>query len=162
MIYYALVEKEPDSAYGVRFPDLPGCFSAADEEADVVANAQEALGLYVSGEKHIPAPRSIQDLRTDPDVRAALADGAFLMAVPLVIADRKVRTNVMLDKDLLDTIDREAKLAGVTRSEYLAQASRDRLRRTTGAVIVQRDAKTGRIVSAADKAKKKPGSASAA
>jgi len=34
-IYIALVHKEKDSAYGVSFPDFPGCISAGDtlEEA---------------------------------------------------------------------------------------------------------------------------------
>jgi predicted RNase H-like HicB family nuclease len=28
--YFAIVHKEEDSAVGVVFPDLPGCFSAGD------------------------------------------------------------------------------------------------------------------------------------
>ena len=31
MLYPVYVHKDPDSAYGVTFPDFPGCFSAADE-----------------------------------------------------------------------------------------------------------------------------------
>ena len=34
--YFALVHKDAGSAYGISFPDLPGCFSAADEDAEVV------------------------------------------------------------------------------------------------------------------------------
>ncbi|MDI6026348.1 type II toxin-antitoxin system HicB family antitoxin [Corticibacterium sp. UT-5YL-CI-8] len=30
MHYIALTHKDPDSAYGVSFPDIPGCFSAGD------------------------------------------------------------------------------------------------------------------------------------
>ena len=30
MFYIALIHKEPGSAYGVSFPDLPGCVSAGD------------------------------------------------------------------------------------------------------------------------------------
>ncbi len=37
--FYALVHKDDDSAFGVTFPDLPGCFSAADRIEDVVPNA---------------------------------------------------------------------------------------------------------------------------
>ena len=143
MIFYAIVEKETGSCFGVRFPDLPGCFSAADDETDILANAQVALGLYVSGELEVPRPRALVALRRDADVVAALAAGGFLMAVPLIVSDKKVRTNVMLDKALLAGIDGQAKAAGVSRSEYLSQAAAERLR-ADGAVIAERD-KTGRL-----------------
>jgi predicted RNase H-like HicB family nuclease len=48
--YRAIMHKEDDSAYGVHFPDLPGCFSAADRLEDVFANATEALALWFDGE----------------------------------------------------------------------------------------------------------------
>ncbi len=41
--FYAVVNKDEGSAYGVHFPDLPGCFSAADDPNDVVPNAIEAM-----------------------------------------------------------------------------------------------------------------------
>ena len=47
MFYIALVHKEAGSAYGVSFPDLPGCVSAGDSFEDAVASAIEALGLHV-------------------------------------------------------------------------------------------------------------------
>ena len=47
MTYYiGLVHKEKDSAFGVQFPDVPGCFSAADDMDHVVSNATEALSLW--------------------------------------------------------------------------------------------------------------------
>ena len=44
--FHAIVHKDRDSAFGVQFPDAPGCFSAADDLADVLPNAAEALSLY--------------------------------------------------------------------------------------------------------------------
>ena len=44
--YHAVVHKDEGSAFGVHFPDLPGCFSAADEIEDVIPNATEALSLW--------------------------------------------------------------------------------------------------------------------
>lgn len=49
IVYYAVVHKDVDSAWRVHFPDLPGCFSATDNLDDVVANASEAVGLYLRG-----------------------------------------------------------------------------------------------------------------
>jgi predicted RNase H-like HicB family nuclease len=48
--YRAIVHKEADSAFGVHFPDLPGCFSAADMAEDVHVNATEALALWFEGQ----------------------------------------------------------------------------------------------------------------
>ena len=39
--YIAIVHKDQDSAYGLSFPDAPGCFSAADDMDDVFANAAQ-------------------------------------------------------------------------------------------------------------------------
>ena len=41
--YFAVVHKEKDSAYGVYFPDVPGCFSAADSMDDLQQNAAKVL-----------------------------------------------------------------------------------------------------------------------
>ena len=46
LTFLAVVHKDADSAYGVQFPDLPGCYSAADKAEDVIPNAMEALELW--------------------------------------------------------------------------------------------------------------------
>ena len=51
----AVVSAEEGAAFGVYFPDLPGCFSAADIWDDVRANAQEALALYARDKKRCPS-----------------------------------------------------------------------------------------------------------
>ena len=38
MRYVAFVHKDPDSAYGISFPDFPGCISAGDTMDEVIAN----------------------------------------------------------------------------------------------------------------------------
>ncbi len=76
--YYAIAHKEDDSAWGVHFPDVPGVFSAADEETDLVANAVEALRLCAEDEA-LPPPRTLAVLRADPDVAAELAQGGVLV-----------------------------------------------------------------------------------
>jgi len=121
--YAAVVNKDEDSAFGVWFPDVPGCFSAADDEADLVKNAIEALNLHLEGIDH-PEPRSVVALAQDPEVAQALADGAFLLSVPLVTLQRRaVRVNLSLDKGILDAIDSAADLRGLTRSAFIAEAS---------------------------------------
>ena len=47
MYYVAVIEKEPDSAFGVWFPDVEGCFSAGETVEEAVANAAAALRQHV-------------------------------------------------------------------------------------------------------------------
>jgi predicted RNase H-like HicB family nuclease len=44
--FLAIVHKDPGSAFGVTFPEVPGCFAASDDEAGLPAAAREALALY--------------------------------------------------------------------------------------------------------------------
>ncbi len=123
-IYIAVVEQEGDSAFSVHFPDLPAVFSAADEEVDVLANAQEALALYFEDEALVE-PRDLPAIRRDPEVAEFLATGSYLLAVPLVqMTGRTVRANITLDKGLLDAIDHAASERGLSRSAYLADLAR--------------------------------------
>jgi predicted RNase H-like HicB family nuclease len=125
IVYHAIVHKDEDSAWGVQFPDLPGCFSAADELDDVLANACEAVSLYLEGEK-IPEPSSLESIR---ELAADdLAQGAFLLAVPYVTSyNRPQRINISIDQGILDAIDMAASQRKLTRSAFLAEAARNEI-----------------------------------
>ena len=84
--YIAIVHKDDGSAFGLTFPDLPGCFSAADDERDIVPNATEAIALWAD-DQPLPEPSGIEALRARADVSAELRDGAFLFAVPAPVAE---------------------------------------------------------------------------
>ncbi len=58
MFYPAYIHKDSDSAYSVTFPDFPGCFTAADELADLPRLAQEAVEVYFEGEDVAITPPS--------------------------------------------------------------------------------------------------------
>lgn len=125
MLYYiGLVEKDAASSFGVRFPDVPGCFSAADRLDDVVVNASEALSLFAE-DAAMPKPRGIESVRADADISEALAGGAFLVSVPYIENDaRVVRANITMEAGLLKAIDATARSRKLTRSAFLAQAAR--------------------------------------
>jgi predicted RNase H-like HicB family nuclease len=64
MRYPIYIHKDPDSAYGVTVPDVPGCFSAGDTMEEAILNATEAIechieGLLVDGEDY-PTPQSLE------------------------------------------------------------------------------------------------------
>ncbi|PHS21756.1 MAG: CopG family transcriptional regulator [Robiginitomaculum sp.] len=122
--FIAVVHKEPDSAFGVHFPDVPGCFSAADTFDDVLKNAVDALQLYFEdAEGDTPSPSPFEEVTSQ--AAEDIAEGAFLLAVPLIQADTKVvRANISMERGMLDAIDAEAKTRGISRSAFLADASR--------------------------------------
>jgi predicted RNase H-like HicB family nuclease len=88
--YIAVIEKEPDSAFGVWFPDVEGCFSAGDTLDEAVANAAAALRQHAeateSASRRVPPACSIDEVRLDDDVAAAVEGGAVLLTVPLAAA----------------------------------------------------------------------------
>jgi predicted RNase H-like HicB family nuclease len=81
--YIALVDGKP-GAFGVVFPDCPGCTAMGRTVEEAVANAAEALADWAEDVDPMPRPRTVAQLRRDPDVRQALADGDVLVFVPLV------------------------------------------------------------------------------
>jgi len=122
--YFALVEKDDESAFGVRFPDIPSAFSAADREEDVIANAIEALQLWAE-DMPLPAPSTHRAIIAKPDVREALASGGYLVSIPLIDNDSAVvRANVTFERGMLRAIDAAARERGLTRSAFLSSAAR--------------------------------------
>lgn len=122
--YFALVHKDAGTAYGISFPDVPGCFSAADAQADIISNAMEALELFLDGAPETPLSRDLDALTADPDIAGELAGGAYLLAVPHIDNTGKTsRVNITLNKGLLDAIDAEASRRKMTRSGFIAQAA---------------------------------------
>jgi len=130
--YLGVVEKDQDSAWGIWFPDMPGCLPSADEFDDLPRIATELLRQHVealeSNGRPVPAPRSVAGVMADKDVRRAIRSGATTLLVPL-LADpgRTVRVNVTVERGLLDQIDEAAEARGLTRSAFLAQAAREKI-----------------------------------
>jgi predicted RNase H-like HicB family nuclease len=76
--YIAILEDAgPDTAVGVWFPDLPGCFSAGDSVDEALRNAKDALAAYAevlaTEGRSLPPARTLSVLRNDaavaPDIR---------------------------------------------------------------------------------------------
>jgi predicted RNase H-like HicB family nuclease len=121
MLYPLYVWKDENSAYGGRFPDLPGVFTAADNLDELPAMAQEAVEAMYEGEVHIPVASSVEQWKDT----AEYADG-FWMLVSIdraKINTKPVRLNISLPESLLNDIDAFAKSHHLTRSGFLAQAA---------------------------------------
>jgi predicted RNase H-like HicB family nuclease len=123
--YIALLFKDPNSDYGVAFPDFPGCVTAGATQDEARRLAVEALTFHVEGMRAggeaIPDPSTLDAIMADP----ANQDGfGFLVDVPDP-PGRSLRINVTLPEDLIEAIDRTSK----NRSRFLAEAARERLAR---------------------------------
>ena len=127
MLYPVYVHPgDEDHAHGVTFPDFPGCFSAADDWADLPRMIQEAVEVYFEGETgDIPPPTPLETLASDP----AYTGGTWLLAdLDLErITPRRIRLNVSLPAALVARIDRYAATHHLSRSRFLAQAAERRL-----------------------------------
>lgn len=131
MRYIAFIHKDPDSAYGVIFPDVPGCFSAGDTLEETMRNAGEALAFHIEALEAdgdpVPAARELDEINADPNL-AEDREGAMIVSVPLVRnLGSTTRINVSLDLGLLQAIDAEARERKQTRSAFIASAVRKEL-----------------------------------
>ncbi|MEN8820055.1 MAG: type II toxin-antitoxin system HicB family antitoxin [Abyssibacter sp.] len=124
MLYPLYVHQDDGSAYGGSFPDFPGCFTAADDLADLPKAAQEAVEVHFDGEEaDIPAPSDVTRWMDDPDYQ-----GGFWLLVEIDLSkinDPSVRLNISMPSSLVRDIDRHVKSNHMTRSGFLAQAARD-------------------------------------
>src|SRR5688572_12283772 len=121
--FFAILEKEPTSLWGAYFPDLPGCVAAAASSEEALANAGAALRDVAEdmASENLPLPkaRSLDELQADAEVREALAAGAALVSIPLLLdKGRIVRANLTVDAGSLEVIDQAAADRGVSRSAF--------------------------------------------
>ena len=84
--YIALIHKDPDSCYGVSFPDVPGVFTAGDTLDEAIAQAAEVLSFAAEDWEELtgspfPSPRTLDELRHDERFRADTAE-AVVAAIP--------------------------------------------------------------------------------
>ena len=131
MRYVALIDGKP-GAYGVVFPDLPGCAAMGKTIDDAMRHAGDALRDWAEvteeGGGKVPVGRSADRIRQDRDVREALRGGAQLASVPLVRSTGKpVKANLSIDAGVLAALDDEATRRKLTRSALVELLARDML-----------------------------------
>ncbi|WP_150286451.1 type II toxin-antitoxin system HicB family antitoxin [Rhabdaerophilum calidifontis] len=85
--YLALIEEsDGNTAFGVWFPDVPGCFSAGDSFEEALHNAPEALSVHlvllIEAGGELPRQRSLAEWRADPALAQELGTH-IVAAIPL-------------------------------------------------------------------------------
>lgn len=133
--YTACIEGDDTPGFSVFFPDLPGCISAGDTVQQAATNAAEALALHIEGlvetGQPIPEPSApdapLPDwLARDPEDQPSRIVARIL--IPVEMPGRSVRTNITVEEGLLARLDAAAAAAGMSRSGFIAEAVRMRLR----------------------------------
>lgn len=123
-IYPAFFEDGEGGHVVVSFPDLAGCFTQGDTEAEAMERAVDALSGHIHTlrdlNREVPAPSPLSTLHASAGVRVALVPGPVDETPP-------VRINVSINKALLRDVDAAAKREGMTRSGFLAAAARSML-----------------------------------
>jgi predicted RNase H-like HicB family nuclease len=128
MNYIAFLHKDRKSDYGVSFPDFPGCITAGKTFEEAHRNAVDALTLHIEGMMEdgdaIPKPSTLDGLEKDP-----ARSGATLFLVDIPADEKTVRVNITARQSQIDTIDRLAEAAGMTRSAYLVRSAMKEIKR---------------------------------
>lgn len=112
---------------GIQFPDFPGCFSAADDENEITANAQEAVAAHFADGEIVPPPSSARELAPHSDFQ-----GGFWMLIDIDlsrISTRAVRLNISLPERPVQQIDRMASALRMSRSAFHALAAEHEMAR---------------------------------
>jgi predicted RNase H-like HicB family nuclease len=131
--YIAVIHKEPDSDYGVSFPDFPGCVTAGSTIDEAKDMAIEALTLHIKGMmedgESLPQPSSLQNIRSSPEYLEALA---FMVIDVPGEKQKSVRINITMPSDILRQVDSFAKNHGLSRSSFLVQAVKKAIGESSG------------------------------
>lgn len=120
------IHKDPNSAYGVTVPDVPGCFSFGDTLDEAVKNTKEAvLGhlemLLEEGDDVALEASTLEDLVAKEEYQGAVW---VMLDIDLSALDSKPeRVNISLPKFVLRRIDDYAKAHKETRSGFLVRAA---------------------------------------
>lgn len=126
--YPAVVHKDPDSDYGVSFPDFPGCVTAGRTQSEALVMAKEALIMQIEGliedRQAIPDPTPVDQVQAEMARDSAVA---FVTLVEAALPGPAKRINITVEESLLEEIDALAASVGMNRSAFLANAARDKL-----------------------------------
>jgi predicted RNase H-like HicB family nuclease len=134
MTHFIGVIMGADDIWAVRVPDLDGCDASGDSAEEAIANAREALREKIADRlragRGIAKQRSIVDLINAGEIEPN--EALALITIPLdfeheVDAGYRVDASFFIDANLLEAIDQAAKTQGITRSDFLASAAREKL-----------------------------------
>lgn len=86
--YVGILDGHSD-VWGVRIPDVPGCYGGGPTPEAAIADAISALAELVSDGMKLTPPRRIHDILGDSAVKLDTARGDTLVLIPAPVLKRK-------------------------------------------------------------------------
>ncbi|PHQ14432.1 type II toxin-antitoxin system HicB family antitoxin [Marinobacter profundi] len=134
MRFPVALHTDDGKSYGVTVPDIPGCFSAGDNEDEALDNAKEAIlgHLEVLAElgNDIPSARPIAQHRSNADYEGAVWGFVEVDITPFLGKAEKI--NITVPSLVLRQIDRYVQdhpEAARSRSAFLTEAALEHMRK---------------------------------
>jgi predicted RNase H-like HicB family nuclease len=129
-VFYVGVLDGSDDVWGVSIADIHGCVGGGSTPERAIEDAALALAdvaqYMATHSVPLPNPRTSKEIIEAGEVDVYAGETTVL--IPLLLdSGRTVRANITLDAGLLETIDAQAKLRGLTRSAFLASAAREKI-----------------------------------
>ncbi|MFD1431246.1 type II toxin-antitoxin system HicB family antitoxin [Lacticaseibacillus yichunensis] len=124
LVYPAVFDNvDNEGYYTVTFPDVPDTIAQGATLEEAVKNAPDALAVALPDYKEYPAPTPIVDVQAaNPGLLVSLV-GVDMLAARRKMRDVTVRKNVTIPQSL----DEEARAAGINFSETLTEALEEKL-----------------------------------
>ena len=119
--YPIIVEQgNENTAWSIYVPDIKGCFSAADDESDILENAREAILGHLDVLGDVPQASKLSQNQQK------LNNNQFAILVDVDLSKLEgpsKRINITIPSNVLNKIDLAAKSKGKSRSEFLAESA---------------------------------------
>lgn len=131
MKYPIIIQKDPNSDYGVIVPDLPGCFSSGETIEEAMHQAEEAILTHIEGllmdNENIPQPSAVEVIKKKKEFQK---DTFAIVSVDISkLSGKAKRVNITVPERLLHKFDSYAENEGETRSGFLVQAALDYIKK---------------------------------
>ena len=98
-VFPAVLTYEEGYEIAVTFPDLPGCATSGEDDAEALAMGKEALGLHLWGMEldgdEIPSPSKIKDIELEDGEVVAMVE-VYMPSVRLAQENKSVNRTVTL------------------------------------------------------------------
>jgi predicted RNase H-like HicB family nuclease len=116
-------------AYGISFPDLPGCVAMGATPEEALAEATDVLFVWIADAEargqRVPSPTPLERAKDLEELDEMLADGAVLVSVPLIrTVGKTAKANLSIDVGVLAAIDAAAERNGINRSAMVERLAR--------------------------------------
>jgi len=123
---YPAIFDYADDGISISFPDLPGCFSCADNDEEAIRMAKDAMGLHLfeieKDEDEIPEPTPLNKIILEQNQRVVLVE-VYMAVIREAVENYSVKKTLSIPQWL----NRMAEHNGINFSQVLQSALKERL-----------------------------------